>query len=393
MLKIIHYSEIIYKQLKELKLCLNLSHIAIKHILSILISMFMTGYRGKTIDFARFSENHRTTIAHFFNHGKWNDAKLSEILKSQVIKVIYDEAKRSGKPIFCIVDDTISSKTKPSSQALNPIENAAFHYSHLKNRQDYGHQAISVLLSCNGITLNYTVLLCDKSKSKIQMICDLANELPIAPTHSYLLCDCWYTSSVVMNSFVKRGFYTIGGLKSNRIIYPLGIRQNISQFAMMLQKTDVAVRLVTVGNRQYYVYRYQGKLNKLNDAVVLITYPKDKFLNTKALRAFVCTNSALTTEEILQFYCNRWQIEIYFRNCKTKLAFDKCQIRSAQGVRRFWLITSLAYYICCMSTGKFIPFDDGYHNLQSQIHRQYITFVYTCGAKHLPLDDLLSFAA
>ena len=99
-----------------------------------------------------------------------------------MIKVIYDEAEHSGKPIFYIVDDTIASKTKPSSHALNPIENAAFHYSHLKNRQDYGHQAIYVLLLLNGITLNYTVLLlCDKSKSKIQMICDLANELPIVP--------------------------------------------------------------------------------------------------------------------------------------------------------------------------------------------------------------------
>lgn len=111
--------------------------------------------------FARFSENHRTTIAHFFNHGKWNDGK---ILKSQVIKVIYDEDKRSGKPIFCIVDDTIASKTKPSSRALSPVENATFHYSHLKNMQDYGNQAISVLLSYNRITFNYTVLLCDKSK-------------------------------------------------------------------------------------------------------------------------------------------------------------------------------------------------------------------------------------
>lgn len=106
-----------------------------------------------------------------------------------------------------------------------------------------------------------------------------------------------------------------------------------------------------MGNRQYYVYRYEDKLNKQGNAVVLITYPKDKFHNKKALRAFVCTNSALTIEEILEFYCNRWQIEIYFRNCKTKLAFDKCQIRSAQGIRRFWLITSLAYYICCMNTG------------------------------------------
>ena len=109
----------------------------------------------------------------------------------------------------------------------------------------------------------------------------MANELPITSTHSYLLCDCWYTSCVVINSFAKRGFNTIGGVKSNHIIYPFGICQNISHFAIFSQKTDTAVYLFTVGNRQYYIYRYKGKLNKLNNVVVIITYPKDKFHNRK----------------------------------------------------------------------------------------------------------------
>lgn len=92
----------------------------------------MTKYRVKTIDLAKYSKNYRTTIAHFFNHGKWNDRKLYEFLKLQVIKVIYDEAKYSIMPIFCIIDVTIVSNTKPSSQTLNPTENAVFHYSNLK---------------------------------------------------------------------------------------------------------------------------------------------------------------------------------------------------------------------------------------------------------------------
>ena len=52
------------------------------------------------------------------------------------IEIIYSEAARTGKPVFCIVDDTIASKTKPSSQALYPIEDAYFHQSHLKGKQD-----------------------------------------------------------------------------------------------------------------------------------------------------------------------------------------------------------------------------------------------------------------
>lgn len=68
------------------------------------------------------------------------------------------QALLSEKPVFCIVDDTISSKTKPSSRVLHPIENAYFHQSHPKGKQDYGHQAVVAMISCNGID-NAVILL------------------------------------------------------------------------------------------------------------------------------------------------------------------------------------------------------------------------------------------
>ncbi len=252
----IYESASIYKCLREIKLCEKLSRIAIKHIMTILITMYRVGYRGKTVDFARNSPHHRTTIAHFLNQGKWDDKEVEKILKRAVIKRIYSEAERTGQPIMCIVDDTIASKTKPSSQALHPIQDASFHYSHLKRKQDYGHQAVSMLLSCNGITLNYAVVLYDKeTASKIQIVCDLAAELPIAPVKSYFLCDSWYTCKKVMVAFLTKGFYTIGALKTNRVIFPCGIRQQIREFAKYLRKSDNNVHLVTVGDRQFYVYR------------------------------------------------------------------------------------------------------------------------------------------
>ena len=61
-----------------------------------------------------------------------NHKTIQDILKARVIHTIYQEAYRSGKPLFCIVDDTIASHTKPSLQALHPIEAAYFHQSHLK---------------------------------------------------------------------------------------------------------------------------------------------------------------------------------------------------------------------------------------------------------------------
>ncbi len=214
--------------------------------MAILVTVFSLGDKGKTVDFERNSSCHRTTIAHFLNHGKWDDRKPQDTLKASVIQLIYKEAQRSGKPVFCIVDDTISSKTKPSSRALHLIEDAYFHQSHLKGRQDYGHQSVSVMLSCNGIVLNYAIVMYDKSKSKIKIVQDIAEELSVPPVLSYFLCDSWYTSEKLM----------------------------------------------------------------------------DAFHDPKALRAFICTDASLSTQEILDTYVVRWSVELFFhistdasRNC------------------------------------------------------------------------------
>lgn len=72
----------------------------------------------------------------------------------------------------------------------------------------------------------------------------------------------------------------------NRVLYLCGIKQKIGEFALQLSKTDVAVSLVTVGSRGYYVHQNEGSLDGIEDAVVLVRYPKDEFLVPKALRAF-----------------------------------------------------------------------------------------------------------
>ncbi|MCI9335912.1 MAG: transposase [Lachnospiraceae bacterium] len=239
--------------------------------MAILISAFSLGYHGKTIDFEKYSPCHRTNVSHFLNKGKWDDPKLEDILKSTVIQFIYKEAQLSGKPVFCIVDDTISSKTKPSSRALHPIEDAYFHQSHLKGKQDYGHQAVAVMLSCNGIVLNYTIVMYDKSKSKVKIVQEIADELPVPPVVSYFL---------------------------------------------------------------------------------------DK-------------------------YVERWPIEVFFRQSKDKLAFDRYQVRSSKGIRRYWLLMSLVHLVACTGCGEVMSFEDGYAYIYSHIQEERLRFIYQCGARQV----------
>ena len=193
-----------------------------------------------------------------------------------------------------------------------------------------------------------------------------------------------------MDAFLLKGFYTVGALKTNRVIFPAGIRQQISQFTQFIHKSDTNVNLVTVDRRQYYVYRYEGCLSDLEDVVVLISYPKDAFGLLRALRAFICTDCTLSTQEILDIYLERWSVEVFFRHAKQKLALDKYQIRSSQGIRRYWLLMSLAHFICCTGTGKLLPQQEGLSAIRTQLYKERISYIYQCGVAREPLENLLA---
>ncbi len=184
------------------------------------------------------------------------------------------------------------------------------------------------------------------------------------PVISYFLCDSWYTSARLVDSFIRKGFYTIGALKTNRVIYPCGIRQKSSEFALHLRKTNPGVNLVTVGGREFYVYRYEGELNGVPNAAVILSYPKEVFGKPKTLRVFISTDVSLSTQRILETYTQRWPIELFFRQSKNKLGLDKYQLRSRQGIQRYWLIMSLVHYLCCMHSSRYCNFEEGFTTLK-----------------------------
>lgn len=150
------------------------------------------------------------------------------------------------------------------------------------------------------------------------------------------------------------------------------------------------MNIVTVCNREFYIYRYEGHLNDVENAVVLLSYPKEAFGQAKALRVFISTNVDLSTQEILDTYTERWNIELFFRESKRKLAFDKYQIRSQTGIERYWLIMSLVHYMCCTYNGSYCSFEKGYQYFKQTIREEQVTNVYYCVKNGMPLKQLLS---
>lgn len=135
---------------------------------------------------------------------------------------IWETSKRTGKPIYIVVDDTISEKTVPSSKTKKPIEKCGFHNSHLKGKTAYGHQLVTVMLLCDTLVLPYTMAIYDKTNmSKIQMAIEFISSLPTAVNEGYILCNSWYSNKKLFYISKKARCAYIGGLRTNRVIYPI----------------------------------------------------------------------------------------------------------------------------------------------------------------------------
>ena len=249
-----------------------------------------TGFNGKLTEIYALSHHakHRTTLGHFLQHSPWEESFLLQQSQRHVLK-------QMGKkePRFCILDDIIAQKTKPSSRAMSPMEEGGFHFSIQIEKVLGGHQVVQFMMANEQTGYPYDFRLFEKEQgqSKIDLSLELIQEVLLANQPTYLLCDSWYTSKKVMEAALQQGMHTIGALKTNRILYPQGIRH-----VCATEDTD----LVTIGQETYRVYRYEGALNEWSNGIVLLCWSvEEDQVDPKGMRCFLSTDVELTSEQIL----------------------------------------------------------------------------------------------
>lgn len=377
---------------KQLKFDLLLTKPQLKHLKNITHAMLLKGFNGKVSDVAEFiSSTHRTSITRFLSNSTWKEQLLKKSLKSLILHLIWKKSKETNKPIYFIIDDTISEKTKPSSKAKKSIEKCSFHNSHLKGTIVYGHQILVSLLSCDGLTLPYSIDIYDKnSMSKIQMAQTLIESLPKPQNIGYVLCDSWYSCKAIFSSSQKAGYQYIGALKTNRVIYPEGHKSlgiKLHKFAEKLNIEDF--NLVTVNNRQYYVYSYIGNLKDVKNVSIILSYPKDAFQKEKSLKTFISLDAELKQIDVLKQYTDRWIIEPFFRDCKSYLGLNGYQVRSEKSIYRYLLIMIISYTYCKIYDNVSFSFNQGYKTARKDLERCKITYIYESAVKGESLNEIL----
>lgn len=157
------------------------------------------------------------------------------------------------------------------------------------------------------------------------------------------MMDRWYTSVDFVHLCGKRNFTLIGAIKTNRILYHKGEKISAAKHAETLKRDQF--HPVTMNGKKYLVHRYEGKLNKIKKAVVLLSYPVNRFGKTESLRAFLCSDTTLTDEEILEHYSHRWKIEVMFRNYKQPLGVKAFMVRTALAIDRLLIVAVFACFV------------------------------------------------
>jgi hypothetical protein len=342
----------------ELNFDLYLTKPQFKHMKNLVIAMYSDGFKGKINDVAKFiSPRHRTSITRFLSSDSWDETHLFDSLKSTVIDLIWTRSKQSGKPIYVILDDTISEKTKPSSKALNTIEKCSYHHSHLSRKVVYGHQIVACLLSCDGLVLPYSIEVYDKTiMSKIDIASHMIKSLPKPASKGYVLCDSWYSCKSIFKTSIDAGYSYIGGFKTNRVIYPEGtgsLGAKLNRYALSVNVD--AYDLVTVRGKEYYIHHYVGKLNDMKKASIVLSYPKDVFQVAGCLKSFISLDLDIPVTEILDTYSDRWAIEPFFRDCKSFLGLNGYQVRSHKSILRYLISMLISYTLSKLQSGVFSP--------------------------------------
>lgn len=340
----------------------------------------------------------RSTGSRFLSSYSWNHEYVTQERIFHAISEISNTCEDSDVG-FLIIDDTLTKKNTSTKK----IEGLDFHNSHADgNKPKWSHCLVTSHYKINdySIPLDFrqyhrkesSKKLSKKFLDKNELAMELINEFTPVTKNNYLLVDSWYTSAKILLHGLINGCHTIGRIKSNRVIYPAGIKTNVKKFYSYIRTNETS--LVTASNNKYYVYRYEGKLNDIENVVVLISWTKNDLSDNPAF--IISTDVSLDNKTIISYYEKRWDIEVSYRYHKTALGFDEFQIQSLKSIHRYWSMIFLTYTfleifrVKCEKLYKFKNIGDVILHFRNNYLVKIVSFAHECADNGIDLQSTIA---
>jgi hypothetical protein len=134
---------------------------------------------------------------------------------------------------------------------------------------------------------------------------------------AHVLFDSWFSYPSTIMAIREIGYYVVGRLKdTTKIMYLVnGEKKTLKQiYAANKKRRGLSKYLLSVE-----VFLYNDKNETLQARIVFV---RDRH-NRKKWIAFITTDMTLSEEDVIQLYGKRWDIEVFFKVCKSYLNLSK----------------------------------------------------------------------
>lgn len=134
----------------------------------------------------------------------------------------------------------------------------------------------------------------------------------------YVLFDSWFTYPGILKKILKLNLHTIAMVKAMKKVYYnfQGTRMNLQNIYSSLRKKRGKAKILSSAIVSL------GTDEDGNEIQAKIVFVRDRNRSRKWL-ALISTDTTLSDEEIIRIYGKRWDIEIFFKICKSYLNLAK----------------------------------------------------------------------
>lgn len=276
-----------------------------------------------------FSKN---TFYRFLNSPKTNWLRFTTLLAKKVSDTIEPLTDEKRVNAF-VVDDSLFERTSCKKTELG---SRVFDHVSMKYRKGYRLMTLGWTDGNTFLPINSSLLASSKESNLIGpvdsfdgrslaakrrklarmkgtdvMIELLKSAQSAGHRADYVLFDTWFSSPAQLTAVKNLELDSIAMIKkSSRIYYEYeGELLSINKIFGICKKRR--------GRSKYLlsVNVMVGKEQKIPAKIVCVRNKQNK----KDWVAFICTNPELSEEEIIRIYGKRWQIEVFFKTCKTYL--------------------------------------------------------------------------
>lgn len=229
---------------------------------------------------------------------------------------------------YLIIDDVIVRK--PYGKSVSP---ASYVYDHTNNNYVWGMHIV-VLLWSNGwikIPVAFRIWIpkekCERYHTKVELamrMISFAHKQGLAA--EYVTFDTWYSSKELLQKLSECGYPFVCMIKNNRkVLYNNRFALNVKTLSMLFNK------------KQYRYYPCTGFYIKALSVIlpgvgnITMSIVKNGYnASIKQTRFIITDLPNVAAQEVLKKYLCRWDIEVFFRDIKQFLNFEKTQVRSAR---------------------------------------------------------------